>query len=112
MLISRAFWTARRSRKLPVGSPPPSFAAIVISRLARVNAWPRLASTTAFLCLMPAHLECPDIYSLHSITNMLSAILPIHISRRAPSRAPDFDLQCSFRHHDWGGIGRGPPAPV
>src|SRR5712671_5002165 len=36
---------------------------MVISRLARVNAWPRLASTMAFLCLMPAHFECPDTYA-------------------------------------------------
>src|SRR5215467_4514880 len=76
MLTSRAFCTASRRRKLPSMSPPPSRAARVISRLARVNAWPRLASTMAFLCLMPAHLECPDTYALHSITNMLSAILP------------------------------------
>src|SRR5216684_2740138 len=60
MLISRAFCIARRNRKLPSGLPPPSLAAIVISRLARVKAWPRLWSTMAFLCLMPAHFEWPD----------------------------------------------------
>src|SRR5258708_15091587 len=60
MLISRAFCIARRSRKLPSGLPPPSLAAIVISRLARVKACPRLWSTMAFLCLMPAHFEWPD----------------------------------------------------
>src|SRR5690348_2815313 len=63
MLISRAFCIARRRRKFPSGLPPPSRAAMVISRLARVNACPRLASTTAFLCLIPAHLEWPDIYA-------------------------------------------------
>src|SRR5438270_11331155 len=63
MLTSRAFWTASRSRKLPSASPPPSLAAIVISRLALVKACPRLASTTAFLCLMPAHFEWPDMAS-------------------------------------------------
>src|ERR1700675_3656 len=62
MLISRAFCIARRSRKLPSTLPPPSFAAIRISRAALVKAWPRLASTMAFLCLMPAHFEWPDIY--------------------------------------------------
>src|SRR4029077_8198110 len=76
MLISRAFCIARRSRKLPSGLPPPSLAAIVISRLARVKAWPRFASTMAFLCLMPAHLECPDTYSRPP--NMLSLILLHH----------------------------------
>src|ERR1700730_16297203 len=73
MLISRAFCMARRRRKLPSGLPPPSLAEIVISRLARVKAWPRLASTTAFLCLMPAHFECPDIQL--ETPNIVSTIL-------------------------------------
>ena len=38
-------------------SPPPSRAATVIARVSLVNAWPRRWSTTAFLCLMEAHLE-------------------------------------------------------
>src|SRR6266849_2691444 len=46
--------------KVAVGVASPSLAEIVISRLARVNACPRLASTMAFLCLMPAHFEWPD----------------------------------------------------
>src|SRR5690349_21702285 len=75
MLISRAFWTASRSLKLPSGLPPPSRAAIVISRLARVKACPRLASTTAFLCLIPAHFEWPDIQD--KPPNMLSLILMV-----------------------------------
>ena len=36
-------------------------AAIMISLMMRVNAFPRLASMAAFLCLMVAHFECPDM---------------------------------------------------
>jgi hypothetical protein len=32
----------------------------------RVNAFPRLASVAAFLCLMVAHLECPDMVNTSS----------------------------------------------
>jgi hypothetical protein len=38
---------ATRSRAFPVGSPPPSLAAIVISRMSFVNSAPRLASVAA-----------------------------------------------------------------
>src|SRR5258706_2207033 len=73
MLISRAFCTASRRRKLPSTLPPPSFAAIRISRAALVNAWPRLASTMAFLCLMPADCEWPD--TQFPAPNIISLIL-------------------------------------
>ncbi len=33
----------------------------MISLMMRVNAFPRLASVAAFLCLMVAHFECPDM---------------------------------------------------
>src|SRR6201999_3769197 len=58
---SRAFWTASASDGFPSGSPPPSRAATVIARASLVKCWPRRASTTAFLCLIECHLECPDI---------------------------------------------------
>jgi hypothetical protein len=38
---------AVRRRGFPAGSPPPSFAAIVISRISLVNCAPRLASVAA-----------------------------------------------------------------
>src|SRR4051794_32034751 len=57
---SRAFWTAVASVALASGSPPPSRAATVIARASLVNCWPRRESTIAFLCLIEAHLECPD----------------------------------------------------
>src|SRR3954449_11110168 len=58
---SLAFCTARAREGLPSGSPPPSFAATVIARASLVKSLPRRASTIAFLCLIPAHLECPAI---------------------------------------------------
>src|SRR3954452_25544764 len=56
---SRAFCTASDSAGLPSMSPPPSLAATVIARASLVNSLPRRESTIAFLCLIPAHLECP-----------------------------------------------------
>ena len=58
---SRAFWTALASVGLESGSPPPSRAATVIARASLVNCCPRRESTIAFLCLIEAHFECPDI---------------------------------------------------
>src|ERR1700681_1667329 len=52
---------AVRRRGLELGSPPPMRAAMVISRMTRVNTRPRLASVAAFLCLIVAHFECPDM---------------------------------------------------
>ena len=51
---------AVRSWKLPAGSPP-ARAATVISRPMRVNTAPRLASTTALVRLIWAHLLWPAI---------------------------------------------------
>src|SRR6478735_8554443 len=56
---SLAFAMASASAGLPSGSPPPSLAATVIARVSFVKSFPRRASTIAFLCLIPAHLECP-----------------------------------------------------
>src|SRR5436190_1797530 len=60
---SLAFEMASASAGLPSGSPPPSFAATVIARASLVKSFPRRASTIAFLCLIPAHLECPAIWA-------------------------------------------------
>src|SRR5262249_766940 len=56
---------AVRRRGLEFASPPPMRAAIVISRMILVNTRPRFASVAAFLCLMVAHFECPDITIPH-----------------------------------------------
>src|SRR5215467_3957543 len=52
---------AVRKRGLEFASPPPMRAAIVISRMILVNTRPRFASVAAFLCLIVAHFECPDM---------------------------------------------------
>src|SRR6516225_1991160 len=53
--------TAVRKRGFEFASPPPIRAAMVSSRMRRVNTRPRLASVAAFLCLIVAHFECPDM---------------------------------------------------
>src|SRR3954465_9839581 len=56
---SLAFWTASDSAAFESGSPPPSRAATWIARASLVKCAPRRWSTTAFLCLIDAHLEWP-----------------------------------------------------
>src|SRR6516164_3810799 len=56
-----AFWIASKSVGLPAGSPPPVRAATSTFLISRAKSLPRFASTTAFLCLVVAHLEWPDI---------------------------------------------------
>src|SRR5262245_36397614 len=56
-----AFWIASYSVGLPAGSPPPVRAATSMFLISLANSLPRLASTTAFLCLVVAHLEWPDM---------------------------------------------------
>src|SRR5579884_2817556 len=65
MLTALAAAIAVRRRGFASGSPP-FLAAIVISLIRRVNILPRLASRAAFLCLIVAHLLCPDIEHLLS----------------------------------------------
>src|ERR1700683_5744561 len=73
---SLALWTAVASAALASGSPPPSRAATVIARASLVNWAPRRESTIAFLCLMLAHLECPDITRKHRMQGMALALDP------------------------------------
>src|ERR1700754_1673706 len=54
-----AFWMASYSVGFPAGSPPPVRAATSTFLISLANSLPRLASTTAFLCLVVAHLEWP-----------------------------------------------------
>src|SRR2546425_12934411 len=48
---------------LPAGSPPPVRAATSMFLINLANILPRLASMTAFLCLVVAHFECPLMQS-------------------------------------------------
>jgi len=43
--------------RLEFGSPPAMRAAMLISRMMRVNTRPRFASVAPFLCLIVAHLN-------------------------------------------------------
>src|SRR3954463_5262033 len=56
-----AFWIASNSVGLPPGSPPPIRAATSMFLISLANILPRRASMTAFLCLVVAHLEWPDM---------------------------------------------------
>src|ERR687885_376681 len=85
---SRAFCTALASAALASGSPPPSRAATVIARASLVNCWPRRASTTAFLCLIDDHFECPDTArSLGSGGRVLDRVRvrPVPLERSPPA---------------------------
>src|SRR2546425_10476884 len=64
MFTDLAFSIAVRRRGFELGSPPARRAAIDISRMILVKILPRLASSAPFLCLMDAHLECPDMSEL------------------------------------------------
>src|SRR5271167_1836887 len=52
---------AVRRRGLVTGSAPPVRVAMVNSRISLVKILPRRASVAAFLCLIVAHFECPDM---------------------------------------------------
>src|SRR4051812_19365602 len=67
--VRLAFWIASYSVGLPPGSPPPVRAATSMFLISLANSLPRRASMTAFLCLVVAHFEWPDI----------SAVLPHHV---------------------------------
>src|SRR5882757_8282003 len=56
-----AFWMASKSVGLPSGSAPPVLAATSMFLISFAKSLPRLASITAFLCFVVAHLEWPDI---------------------------------------------------
>src|SRR5215510_12096951 len=79
MLEALALSTAVRRRGLLPGSPPPMRAAIVISRISLVKSLPRLASSAPFLCLIVAHLECPDIVLL--LRGLRGSLAPAHVVR-------------------------------
>src|SRR2546427_9782034 len=61
MFASLADSIAAFRRMLALGSPPPFFAATVISRRILEKSLPRWTSVLPFLRLICAHRECPDI---------------------------------------------------
>src|SRR3954469_10874482 len=62
-----AFWIASYSVGLPPMSPPPMRAATSMFLISLANILPRRASITAFLCLVVAHFEWPDMHSSSSV---------------------------------------------
>src|ERR1700761_8956486 len=59
--LSRALANMVRSVGLASGSPPPSRAATSTWRISLAKSLPRALSAAPFLCLIVAHLLCPDI---------------------------------------------------
>src|ERR1700735_203796 len=91
MLASLALRTAFSSVTFVSGSPPPSRAATVIERASFVNCWPLRESTIAFLCLMLAHFECPDMqHSLRSRRRSRTRRRPLPLGGGPPD---GFDLR-------------------
>src|SRR3954454_2723637 len=84
--VLRAFWIASYSVGLPFGSPPPVRAATSMFLISLANILPRLASTTAFLCLVVAHLECPLMLHLIRGGRLRSPPAPSAESTRALAR--------------------------
>src|SRR5512141_2346046 len=72
MLTAWAASIAVRSRGLPPGSPPPAFAATVISRMTLVHEEARFESVIAFLRLICFHLLCPAMAELLGASGVVS----------------------------------------
>src|SRR6266403_1967041 len=79
MLCVRAAWIALRRRGLPFGSPPPRFAAMVISFDNLLKILPRLASIAPLKRLTFDHLLCPAI-GVRSYLNLKLAT-SVHLAR-------------------------------
>src|SRR3954465_14969558 len=61
MLTARALSTAARNRGLPLMSPPPSRAEMVISLMTLVQSLDLFESEASFLCLIFDQRLCPDM---------------------------------------------------
>src|ERR671919_1513516 len=77
MFTALAASIAVRSRGLPPGSPPPLFAATVISRMTLVQEEARRASVTAFLRLICFHLLWPAMAELLEADEVWAAGRPV-----------------------------------
>src|SRR5260370_287342 len=91
MFAALAARIAVRRRGLEFGSPPPMRAAMLISRMIRVNTRPRFASVAPFLCLIVAHFECPDMTHprlFHVTAARPGSSMEEFLRRRAVSELP------------------------
>src|ERR687892_1867889 len=89
MLTAFAASMAVRSRGLPPGSPPPLFAATVISRMTLVQEEARRASVTAFLRLICFHLLWPAMAELLEADAVWAAGRPVRGLVAKPGRAAE-----------------------
>src|SRR3954469_15026786 len=93
-----AFWMASKSVGLPSGSAPPVLAATSMFLISFAKSLPRLASITAFLCFVVAHLEWPDICLSPSRHQFLNEPERSYRDRVSGLRAP-----CRRRARELGG---------
>src|SRR5699024_9972166 len=109
-----AFWIASYSVGLAVGSLPPVRAETSMFLISLANILPRFASIAAFLCLVVAHFEWPDILCTPSevpvrptghAVRSTTALTPDSIS---PFTAVRRTVGATDRHTVCGGP---PPAP-
>src|SRR5437588_6964640 len=104
---SLALRTAFSSAALPLGSPPPSRAATMMARASLENCAPRRESTTAFLCLMLAHLECPDMARI--LRTQRARRPPPGVVQGAPARRMSYRVSATaapeiFKAYDIRGV--------
>src|SRR5439155_19720669 len=97
MFTDLAFSTAVRRRGFELGSPPPRRAAMDISRMILVKIFPRLASRAPFLCLIDAHLECPDIGILLQATGRMRVYHPSR-QQKSPDALRSIGARTRRRH--------------
>src|SRR5256886_15128723 len=100
MFASLAISVAALRRMLALGSPPPFFAATVISRRIFEKSLPRCTSALPFLRLICDHRECPDICCPldggPGWPPSPQIFGPPRRSRGGPRHRAVFDRQCSL----------------
>src|SRR4051794_11959631 len=93
-----AFCTASTSVGLPDMSAPPVFAATSMFLMSLANDFARRESITAFLCLVVAHLECPDTGAPSNYVSNLTIVMPRPVARRSADRSARRERPMHGRH--------------
>ena len=83
--------------RIGTGSPPPTRVAMVNSRMSLVKILPRLASVAAFLCLIVAHFECPDmvkpsIFGIMAGVKLNSCRVSLAAASKSGNRAEGYEV--------------------
>src|SRR5215831_1320116 len=99
MFASLADSIAAFRRMLALGSPPPFFAATVISRRILEKSLPRWTSVLPFLRLIWDHRECPDIVLPSFVCqHCLESLHPLESERTPAERGlPSTTVACGRR---------------